>query len=275
MRRSDIPFAVEISDSEKWGIPASDFQRILRLDPRGSFIAIKDSGKVGVATSVSFRKEVAWIGNVVVDRRFRGRHLGLLLVIYALTYLKKRHVKNIALYCFDENIGFYRKLGFAKGKPFVRMRWKPKTQPESPPGAISRQSLTQSLSLDRKAFGADRSRLIRDWLNSKGASMIGISRGRASSYMLVRDYDDMREIGPWVAVRATEKQLSSLLRTALAASHRRPVEVSISLHNFRALNLFKRHGFRAINTGTSMYFDRVPKMGSPAAVLALGFLDKG
>ena len=130
MRRSDIPFAVQISNAEKWGIPASDFQRILRLDPHGSFIAIQGRKKIGLATSVSFGKEVAWIGNVVVDGRFRGRHLGQLLVIYALTYLKKRHVKHVALYCFDENIGFYSKLGFAKGSPPER------TTSETPDRAI-------------------------------------------------------------------------------------------------------------------------------------------
>jgi len=35
MEPTDIPFAVELTDTEKWEFTRKDFLRLLRLDPRG------------------------------------------------------------------------------------------------------------------------------------------------------------------------------------------------------------------------------------------------
>jgi ribosomal protein S18 acetylase RimI-like enzyme len=277
MRREDIPFAVQVSDKERWGIPARDFRRILRFDPHGSFIATEGREKVGLATTISYGRNVAWIGNVVVSERFRGRHIGQLLVIHAVTYLTKKGLKHIALYCFDENIEFYRKLGFVEERPFGRLQRRSRSLPTGSPESISSRpsTLAQALSLDRKAFGADRSKLIRDWVNSKTGSVLGIVHRGTCAYILIRGYGDMCEIGPWVNIGAKKKELESMLRESLTRAGGRPIEVSVPLHNPRALRLFKSNGFRVVKMGTSMYFGAVPRIGRPEAILALGFLDKG
>jgi ribosomal protein S18 acetylase RimI-like enzyme len=277
MRREDIPFAVQISDKESWGIPARDFRRILRLDPHGSFIATEGREKVGLATTISYGREVAWIGNVVVSKQFRGKHIGQLLVIHAVIHLKMRGLKHVALYCFDENIEFYKKLGFVKEKPFGRLQRKSRSLPTSSPESISFHppTLAQALSLDRRAFGADRSILIRDWVGSRTASVLGVAHRGTCAYMLIRSYVDMCEIGPWVSIGVSKKELETMLRKSVTKAGERPVEVSVTLRNTRIVHLFKRNGFRVVKTGTSMYLDKVPKIGRPDAILALGFLDKG
>ena len=277
MRRDDIPFAVQLTNQEEWGIPPRDFRRILRLDPRGSFIATEGTRRIGLATSASYGSEVAWIGNVVVQKQQRGKHIGQSLVSQAVDYLHKKHVKHIALYCFDENVEFYKKLGFLRGSPFGRLRREGGQVSHSTDEINSHESLDFStiLTIDKKAFGADRSRLIRDLLHSKVASVLSIAHGDARAYLLMKEYGDMCELGPWVSFRVSREDLNLMLRESLMRARGKAVEVSTLLRNVRVLGMLNRHGFHIVKTGHSMYFDEIPRIGSPAAILALGFLDKG
>ena len=168
MRRADIPFAVRVTNLERWGIPPRDFERILRLDARGSFIATDGRVRVGLATTTSYGREIAWIGNVVVKKRYRGMHIGQSLVEHAVNYLNERQVKRVALYSFNDNVQFYRRLGFQSGPKFARFRRAPNPTRRKTSGIRTSgpMSLTRMLRLDRRAFGADRSRLITFLLDS-------------------------------------------------------------------------------------------------------------
>ena len=259
------------------GHPHGDFQRILTLDPRGSFIATEDKRRIGLATSASYGTKVAWIGNVVVQKQHRGKHIGQALVSEAVGYLHRKHVKHVALYCFDENVEFYKKLGFLRGPPFGRLRCEGEQVLRSITEIISQKSLDLStiLTMDRKAFGADRTRLIRNLLRSKVASVLSVAHGDARAYLLIKDYEDMCELGPWVSVRASRKELNLMLRESIMRAGEKAVELSTFLRDVRAVRMLKRHSFRIVRTGYSMYFDEIPRLGSPTTILALGFLDKG
>jgi len=277
MRSNDIPFAVHLTNREDWGIPQRDFQRILKLDSKGSFIAAEGTKRIGLTTSTSYGKEVAWIGNVVVQGRHRGKHVGQSLVTHAVNYLHKKHVKHVALYCFDENVEFYKKLGFRKGFAFGRLRREAKQVERKTHPIISHESLGPSaiLALDRKAFGADRSRLIRELLRSKVASVVSVAHRDSRAYLLSKHYEDMCELGPWVSDHVGLEELNSMLHESLVGVRGKAAEVSAPLQNARILRLLNRLDFRVVRTGHSMYFDEVPRIGAPRAVLALGFLDKG
>jgi ribosomal protein S18 acetylase RimI-like enzyme len=277
MQRYDIPFAIRLTNRERWGIPQRDFERILKLDPRGSFIATEGTKRIGLATSASYGREIAWIGNVVVQKQHRGKHVGQALVTHAVDYLNKKHVKHVALYCFDENVEFYKKLGFLKGPSFGRLRRKRKKISQAAPefSAHTNLPLPAILTVDKKAFGADRSTLIRDLLRSNAARILSVDRRNGLAYLLVKNYEDMCELGPWVSFRVNSQDLDSMLHQSLVKAGGKAVEVSVPLRNGRVLRMLKRYDFRVVRTGLSMYFDEVPRIGSPAAVLALGFLDKG
>src|SRR3990172_11037523 len=128
MRMEDVPFAVRLSEQEHWGVTRNDLQRLLRLNPAVCFIAYERAKKLGLTTTTIYGKKLAWIGNVIVDRRFRGKHIGRNLVEHAVSFLRKSGIRNLALYCFKENVDFYENLGFAKDAPFLRMRRKTKSR---------------------------------------------------------------------------------------------------------------------------------------------------
>jgi GNAT superfamily N-acetyltransferase len=277
MRHGDIQFAVDLTAKEGWGIPPRDFRRILRLDPRGSFVALEGNRRLGVATTTSYGRDVAWIGNVVVSKKFRGKHIGQQLVERMIEHLSGNRVRHIALYSFRENVPFYKRLNFAEGPKFLRLRRASKRHSRSSAERVMRMPLTFSsvLEMDRVAFGADRARLLDLMIRSRYAWIQSYSDGPSASYMLVKRYEDMNELGPWVSFRSAPAKLNLLLESALSKAQSKPVEVSCPASNHISLRLLTDQGFRVINEGQFMFYQRVAKLGDPTAVLAHGFLDKG
>lgn len=278
MHREDICFALKLSDQEKWGINRGDFQRLLTLAPRGCFLAYSDRRKIGLATTTSYGREAAWIGNVVVEKAYRGKHIGAGLVRHAVGYLQKSGVKRIILYCFDEHVEFYKNLGFEKDARFARLRRKAKTPSyrNTENGSLHTPPTDRILSADLRAFGADRSKLIRLMLRKRIGWYVGVGHGPAStSYLFVKQYEDMCELGPWVCVKPQRGDAKQLFEIVLSKITRQPIEIACLFSHAKELALLQKHEFRITNSGYRMCFGKRRRLGDDRAQYALGFLDKG
>jgi len=278
MREADIPYAIRLSNQEKWGITRGDLTRILHLDPRGGLIAVMGAERVGLATTTSYGRTIAWIGNVIVDRKYRGRHIGQTLVQAAVEYLQRQKIANIALYCFNDNVKFYRKLDFKEDGSFMRLQRKPTSFAHAStfPTPGRRLPLHVLLRADRKAFGADRSRLIRTVLRTKAGWYEGLSdRHSAISFLLVKKYKEMYELGPWVCINPPDDSPRKLLQLAMSKTAKKPVEVSCLRNHRLSLDLLQENGFKVTNNGRRMFLGQTAKIGDDNASYALGFLDKG
>jgi len=232
---------------------------------------------VGLTTTAHYGRRVAWIGNVVVKRQYRQRHIGLRLVEHAVNYLTEMRVKHIALYCFKENVAFYRRLGFVAGPGFVRLRREYDRRPSQVEVEASSKTVALSsiLALDAKGFGADRHRLFTSLLREGFAWYLTYHSGSGASYLLVKKYHDMNEIGPWIAFGLNSRELDLLLRVVIRKSGRKPIEVTCPNTNDAVLRMMKRQGFHSVNEGRVMYFRQITVLGRPKAIVAHGFLDKG
>ena len=278
LRHGDIPVAIKLCDQERWQVTRTDLERILRLDPMSSFLAYDGTRRLGLATSTSYGKRLAWIGNVIVDRQYRGRAIGRELVQYTLRYLKRRSIRHIALYCFEKNLRFYERLGFMREATFARLARKGKpTNFQIPAQNLNyTYRLKELASIDRRAFGADRSKLLRFVIGDKTGFWIVRSKGsRIKSCMMVRKYEDMCEFGPWNSLSCSKDELSGMLRQALNEANDRPVEISVLRSNSVILRLLGDNAFRVLKKGYRMFYGERPRLGDDHMQCALGFLDKG
>jgi len=275
MRSQDLSFAVRLSNQEKWGTPRSDFERILWLNPRGSFLDLDSNSRIGMITTVAFGDDLAWIGNVIVDKQFRGRHIGQSLVEHAVAYLKSIRVKCVGLYCFSNSVGFYDKLGFVKDLEFVRLRKDDKltypiVQEFSKPLTLSRL-----IEIDRKCFGADRSKLLRALIQTSHGTYFGFSNRKSAAYLVMKKYADMYDFGPGVGINASKVELAALLSMGISLARKRPIELSCFAKNRTILRLLEEQGFRMINKGYRMFLNRRARLANDRENYLLGFLDKG
>jgi GNAT superfamily N-acetyltransferase len=276
MHRTDIPFAIRLTNLEGWGITGTDFERIIRLDPRGSFIVCLGTKRVGMVTTTSYGKETAWIGNVVVKEVARGRHIGQKLVEHAVAYLRGSGISRIALYCMWKNVRFYEKLGFVRDVRFVRLHRKPQSErprSEHDQDFAKPSLLPRMLAVDRKAFGADRSKLLRLLLTENRHGVIFGSENE--SFLVVKTYNDMSEFGPWVGTASFNENDVRLIKRLTNKYEGKPIEASCLVSNRMGLNSLKRNGFRVTNVGYRMWYTKKQKIGVDRANFLLGFLDKG
>ncbi len=276
MRRTDIPFAIRLTNLEGWGITKTDFERIIRLDPRASSIACLGKKRVGMVTTTSYGREIAWIGNVVVKGLARGKHIGQRLVEHAVAYLRGSGIRKIVLYCMWKNVRFYEKLGFVRDVRFIRLHRKAqfdRYRSEHDRDFGNSSLLPRMLAVDKKAFGADRSKLLRLLLTENRHGVIFDSVNK--SFLVVKTYNDMSEFGPWVGTTSFDDNDGKLIKRITNQYGGKSIEASCLASNRRVLNGLKREGFRVTDVGYRMCYAKKQKIGSDQVNFLLGFLDKG
>ncbi len=274
MRRTDIPFAIRLTNLEGWGITKTDLERIIRLDPRASSIACLGKKRVGMVTTTSYGGEIAWIGNVVVKELARGKHIGQRLVEHAVAYLRDSGIRKIALYSMWKNVRFYEKLGFVRDVRFVRLHRKAQfNRSEHDQDFGNPLLLPRMFAVDKKAFGADRSELLRLLLTENRRGVIFDSVNK--SFLVVKTYNDMSEFGPWVGTASFDENDGKLIKRITNQYGRKPIEASCLASNRKVLNGLKREGFRVTNVGYRMCYAKKQKIGCDQVNFLLGFLDKG
>jgi len=129
------------------------------------------------------------------------------------------------------------------------------------------------LAVDRKAFGADRSKLLRLLLTENRHGVIFGSENE--SFLVVKTYNDMSEFGPWVGTASFDENDGRLIKRLTNKYEGKPIEASCLVSNRKVLNGLRRNKFRVTNVGYRMWYAKKPKIGGDQANFLLGFLDKG
>jgi len=195
---SDIPAAMKLKEAAGWNQTEADWRRLLRLEPEGCFAAIENDRLVGTTTTTTYGDELAWIGMVLVDPQQRRRGIATKLMETALAYLDAK-VAVIKLDATAEGEPVYEKFGFRTESLVQRWRGSIKSQPTArEETAIDLNAL---LALDRQAFGADRSQLIKHLIVDSRISPVLVKdeSGSLNGYALARAGTKAGYIGPVVA----------------------------------------------------------------------------
>jgi GNAT superfamily N-acetyltransferase len=203
---------MRLKEAAGWNQTAADWERVLALEPDGCF-AIECDGQVrATTTAVCFGKELAWVGMVLTDAQYRGRGFARLLMEHALAYLRRKSVAWIKLDATDMGRPLYERLGFRQEGTIER--WiRPAGVPPRQTGAVGRFDLDAAL--DRQAFGADRSGLLRVLAEIESASIagMGFAMGRLGARAVffgpcvARSVDSARQLLGWFLERHCQESV--------------------------------------------------------------------
>ena len=204
LAESDVIEAMRLKAAAGWNQTEGDWLRLLRLCPRGCFAATSGNRLVGTTTTTVYGRELAWVGMVLVDPEFRRRGIATALVRAALDGLDAAGVATVKLDATPEGAPVYEALGF---EAELRVeRWVGAVGGKSSPEQVAERAHApaQIFELDRRAFGADRSELLKAlWTEScvtPAASAEG--DGRLRGYALARRGALADYVGPLVAEEA-------------------------------------------------------------------------
>lgn len=194
---SDIPAAMRLKEAAGWNQTEADWRRLIKLEPNGCFAAIENDQLVGTTTITTYENDLAWIGMVLVDPQHRRRGIATRLIETALAYLEGK-VAVVKLDATAEGSSVYEKFGF-KSESLVE-RWRGAVKSRSTEREDTAINLEALLALDRRAFSADRSRLITSLIDDSQISPVLVTEesGSLIGYALARAGTKAAYIGPVV-----------------------------------------------------------------------------
>ncbi len=120
MTEADIRLGMGLKAQAHWNQTEADWQRFLRLQPDGCFVARCNGQDVGTTTVCMFGS-VAWIAMVLVDIEHRHRGIGTRLVQHALNFLDRHCVATVRLDATASGRPVYERLGFVAQYELMRM----------------------------------------------------------------------------------------------------------------------------------------------------------
>lgn len=285
---ADFPFAVALTDTERWGFTVEDFARFLAYSPRGCFVVEHEGEPAGLLTTFLYGR-VGWIGNVIVSARVRGLKLGASLVSHAIDHLESGGAAAIRLWAYENTVALYAKFRFADDQ-FDSRRWigfghaeHVAPRPQVPQGCevfpLNAITLKQVLPLDLRYFGADRSRVLERVLrDTPDASFVARDgAGMPVGFIIAKASPKGCEVGPWIVdAPARAWAIPALLEAVLHRLAGQSVELGVYGKRDDVQGWLIEHGFHSGFRAVRM------TRGDPKAavedvegICAIGGLEKG
>jgi len=268
MAEGDVAAALRLSRASGWNQTEADWRYLLQ-ENRGRFVAaVRGERLVGTGGATCYATRLGWVCMILVDEEERGRGLGSRIVEAVLERLAD--MRTVGLDATPSGRPVYERLGFTAASSLVRVGGAADEAARSP-GAQTRlveaADLDALLRLDREAFGADRSRLIRWlWAEAPGLAWCAMEQGELAAYCLGRRGDRAVHVGPVVA--RTVAQARALVGSAAASVPRRALVLDASTSPPSWLSELETLGLRAQRPFTRMYRSAAPPPGRPELTLA-------
>lgn len=238
---SDIPAAMQLKEAAGWNQTEDDWRRLLMLEPNGCFGAIKDGRLVGTTTTTTYRRDLAWIGMVLVDPQYRRLGIAAKLMNVALDYLKDK-VDTVKLDATAQGRPVYEKFGFEVESTVER--WSGTASSEARgTKTITVEDRAALLVLDQLAFNADRSKLIESLIDNASVPPVLVRAADRTSngYALARCGTRADYVGP--VVSRDPQQAEMLLDQVLSQLNGRRVYIDFNTECGLSASVLSERGF--------------------------------
>tara|TARA_R110002126_G_scaffold291600_1_gene454105 strand:- start:7977 stop:8819 length:843 start_codon:yes stop_codon:yes gene_type:complete len=212
---SDVESGMALSSEAGWNQTADDWRHFIT---NGQAIGVRAPGGrlVGSAAALPYDGPFGFIGMVLVTPQWRRRGIATQLVDQCIKVLCEKGLTPV-LDATADGEAVYRKQGFVPQFRFDRWERPALTSPDktAPADASSVCAMATLVDLDHQAFGADRSRLMTDFLDRKATKALCAQDN--SGFALVRDGRRAAQAGPVVA--SSQHQALQLLERLVAGVH--------------------------------------------------------
>ena len=268
MAAGDVAAALRLSRASGWNQTEADWRYLLQ-ENRGRFVAaVRGERLVGTGGATCYGDRLAWVCMILVDEEERGRGVGSRIVAAVLDRLAG--METVGLDATPSGRAVYERLGFTAASSLLRVGGAADDAARAH-GAETRPveaaDLDALLRLDREAFGADRSRVIR-WAREAAPALAwcAMHEGRLAGYCLGRPGDRAVHVGPVVAHSVA--QARALVGSAAASVPGGALMLDVSMGTPSWLAELETLGLRAQRPFTRMYRSAAPPPGRPELTLA-------
>ncbi len=274
MELSDIPMAMGVINQEGWEYTPPEIERMLRLEPDGSFLYGSEE-PIGAITTIAHGR-IGVIGHVVVSRKSRGRGIGGALLKHAVDHLRLRGTESVIVIATDEGRPLYSKHGFRVEREILckHLMLDSSTAPKRParPEPMLKSDLTEVCAIEGRLFGADRSHLIESLYDESRGSCFKLSgKDGIDGFCMGRRTETGFDLGPWVCSNGSSGDADELFRATLSTYGQGKVYCGMFAENGSAVDisgrypLFMMWSTKLMVLGKSLCYPRIDQLFGIAA----------
>lgn len=199
----DIKNAMELVLAERWNQTEKEWQILMSNPQNVCLVAEIENEFAGTATAINYNNKVAWIGMVLVNKKFRGQ--GISKYLLSSLFEQLTFCKSVKLDATPAGQPVYEKMGFKDeylinrltclsfGKSYL-------VRGDLISQGVQKEDIPAIVELDKYTFGADRSQLIKAlFFNNPKKCFVIKNKGLISGFALGRKGNRFHHIGPVVA----------------------------------------------------------------------------
>ena len=270
----DIASAVKLTDTRNWELTTEDFEFMMEMEPEGCFVILDDSKFIGLTIAVTFAN-LGWIGNVIVDRDYRRRGIGSLLIKHSINYFLSRDVTTIGLYSYMDVLSFYEKLGFKLDETFIYLSGSGvQLNKVTTVKRMEDEDFKTAVNLDRYCIGVSREKLLKGiFAVSKELCYVTYKDNTLIGFVMAAKSSKNVEIGPLICDSSSEDKAIDLVKAILRKFIGFNVHIGIPEKQFKMLSALRGLGFRDNFKVVRMYYGNVPP--DKGCIFAMESLERG
>jgi hypothetical protein len=264
MQLSDIERCTQLSTAEGWNQTEKDWKLLIENPGNMCLVAETKNKVIGTTTAINYSNKIAWIGMVLVDKKYRGLGASALLLTNILEKLSS--CKSIKLDATPAGQQLYKKFGF-EGEYLITRMINPsiKNFPINDDidilsEPILPEHIEEIAALDESIFGANRISLIGYLVKEYPNKAWHLQRNnKIEGFVLGRDGNKYNHIGPVVASTTVDAQI--LISKALEKLNNQPVIADVLNDKNELLNWLHAVGFLIQRQFLRMYKEKDPFPG--------------
>jgi GNAT superfamily N-acetyltransferase len=206
MRSTDLEVLMQIKNDENWNQTEEDWLFLIKFYPKYCLVAVSDNKVIGTVTAINYQQKLAWIGMMLVSKKYRRLGVSKILLNTIIKGLDK--CDSIQLDATPAGVPVYKKLGFVEEYTIDRMVCSKLSvelidMEETGYFEISNilpGDISNIVSMDKRIFGVERSELFHYLLNNKKDIGFQIKLGNhIKGFVFGRKGSNYLQIGPLIA----------------------------------------------------------------------------
>jgi predicted GNAT family N-acyltransferase len=255
---NDLSFAVNLTNTMNWDLVVEDFEFMMELEPMGCFIALDDTKKMGIATTISY-ENWGWLGNVIVSEKYRGRGVGSHLVRHALEFLVNKDIETVGLYAYLHKVPFYKKLGFEYDSEFIYLKGVVHTLPKkNRTRKAVKEDFGRIIALDRQGFGASRRKILTPlFFDAENLCQIAVVGSNVLGFIISKRYRRVAEVGPLVCQEGEIDVAIELIKNILNQLQGCSVSICVPKKETTILKKLLKWGLQEAFTVARMFYGKI------------------
>jgi GNAT superfamily N-acetyltransferase len=242
MTEKDVPGALQLSTLAGWNQTGDDWRMLLQLAPNGCLAIELEQRIVATATLLCYGNWLGWIGMVLTHPECRHRGYAKQLFAELLGRADSLGVRTLKLDATEQGRSLYESYGFKSERRMERWHCPAGKNAEAAGSVVDMSNLLQ---WDRRAFGTDRSDLLKN-LASRGNAV-----ATAAGFALTRPGSNASYLGPCIAENGASAR--ELIEQAMRQSPGSSFFWDLLPSNRNAVSLAREFGFSPQRRLTRMF----------------------